>query len=184
MNNYPGYRPGSIDFDERNPQNSLAQIIERDQLTFDFFYNPVISDVISSLQDTSIVDTAREGADAAFDKGEARSLRQMSRYNVNMSPAAQKQFNLRQQLSKTLNKDAVVNDARLDLKERNDGLRRQLIDIGRGVADTASSGLTSASRNQAQREANNRNAEAAKDAQNTQTAASVAQMALMFYLLS
>ena len=181
--NYPGFQQGSVNYNPNNPSRTLADIVGREDARFEYFYEPMIDTVLDELNDTSIVDNARKNADAAFERSADRSLRQQSRYGVNMSPAQQAEFERRKKFEKALNKDATVNDARLDLKQRNDNLRRQLIDIGRGVADTATGGLSAAANNQAAREAQNAAADAQHDAARTATTTSLATTALMYILL-
>lgn len=181
--NYPDFNQTPISNNPNDPSQTLADIIRREEERYNYFYTTVEDELADSLQDTSTVQSARETADTGFDGLRARQQRQNSRYGLTQTAVAQREFDRRADIGKTLNFDASVNDARLEQKERSDGLRRQLIDIGRGVAGTATEGLTSAANNQTQREANNANAKAQSRAQTTQTIGSLGALALAAFLI-
>ncbi len=176
--NYPGFNPTPVTHKPRDPSGTLAQVVRRDQARFDFFNRPVQQDVIGSLNDSTIVDDARREANDGFVKANSRSLRQQRRFGLQRSAVQQREFNRASGRERSLNQNATVNEARIEQKERNDGLRRELINIGRGVASDATDNLGESAALQSQREANNRNAKAAKKAQNTQTAAAVGSAVL------
>lgn len=164
----------------QTPDNILAGITNREQQRFTQLYRPLQQDLISSLNDRSIVDGARATAAGAGEAGEARTLRNLRRYGLQQSPVEAQQAQRMAQIGQSLDFDSTINDARIEQKERNDGLRRQLIDVGRGVSDTANSGLGQAAGLQAQRDANNAANKAAGKAQTTQMLASAAMIALAF----
>jgi len=177
--NYPGFRPTPIKYNDNDPSQTLASISQREQERFEHFYRPVQQDMIRSLQDTSIVDDARRDLSSAFEGRQARTEREMRRYGLSADPATRAYMDQNAHMDRSLHGDSTMNDARLEQKERNDGLRRSLIDIGRGYSDLSQSGLADAASNQAQRDAANRQSKAAGKAQNYQMAAT-AIAALMF----
>lgn len=181
--NHPGFRLPPVNYNSSDPDAILAQVIKRDQAIYNHFYRPVQQDVIASLNDTSIVDDTREAILSGQADQPARAQRTLRRYGQQMTPIQAAQAERRAAFDQALEFDSGVNEARIDLKERNDSLRRELINIGRGVAGDATSGLGEAAGLQAQREANNRNARAAARAQNYQTAASLASAALLFFAI-
>lgn len=179
LSNYPGFKQSPITYDNNDPSKTLASISDREMERFQFFYRPVQQDVIRSLQDTSIVDDARRDLSSAFEGRQARTEREMRRFGLTADPATRAYMDQNAAMDRSLHTDSTMNEARLEQKERNDGLRRSLIDIGRGYSDISQSGLADAASNQAQRDAANRQAKAAGKAQNYQLAAT-ALAAMMF----
>jgi hypothetical protein len=181
--NHPGFNPQPIRFNPNDPSQTLTDVLAREEQRYNYFYRPVEDELIASLRDTSIIDNARENANAGFGQAAERAARQRSRYGVQQSALEEQQSAAQQAMQQALNFDSTVNDARLEQQERNDGLRRQLIDVGRGFAGDAMSGLSSAAGNQAQRDAANAAARAQHKAQNIGTVGTIASAALMAFLI-
>jgi hypothetical protein len=177
--NYPGFTQTPVNYNPKKPDQTLASITQREQERFEQFYRPAQRDLIGSMQDSSIVDDARQSLTTAFDGRGERTSREMRRYGLSADPATQAYMERNAGMDQALHTDSTMNEARLEQKERNDGLRRNAIDIGRGFADASQSALGDAASNQAQRKAANASASAARSSQNIQLGAT-ALMAAMF----
>jgi hypothetical protein len=179
--NYPSLRSmTAIPDASTDPQAALSAITKRDWERYQALYSPVEDQIIGSLQDSSIVTDARQQAANAFADRDTRTLREQRRYGLSMDPAAQAYQDNVNAMDSRLYGDSKINESRIEQKERNDGLRRALIDIGRGVAGTANSGLGDAASSQAQRNASNIAAKSAFNQQNTQMGAAAIMAAMMF----
>lgn len=151
-----GLRSGSID-----PNDIYARIIRDEQRRYEQFYQPVEDQLIASLDDTSVIDNARERAQNINPQlAAARAARQASRYGQGLTPIQQREFNAAIQRNNMLSASQIVNDARIDQDERNRGVRNEIINIGRGVATQAQEGLAIASEASTGRAITNRNAAA------------------------
>jgi hypothetical protein len=180
LGNVPGGGIPPVTYDKNDPSKTLTSITNRDWARYQQMYQPVENEIVASLRDSSLVTDAREQAAGAFDQRTARTLRESNRYGLRLDPAAAEYQQRVNAHDSALYGDSKVNESRIEQKERNDGLRRALIDIGRGVAGTANSGLGEAASTQAQRNANNIAAKSAFQQQNTQMGAAAAMAALMF----
>lgn len=160
---------------------TFAAITDREQQRLEQLYYPVENEVVRSLNDTSIVDAAREDATRGFDNLEARNNRSLRRYGVQLTPVQQREMQRTAGLGRALTYDEAVNTAELAQRTRNDGLRRELINIGRGVASQAQSSFAEATSLQRQREANNDAISAQNRAAAVSTVGNLASTAIMAY---
>lgn len=172
---------GTLRYDPRNPSQTFADITRREQHRYERNYIPVENAVIGSLGDRSVIDEARDNATAGFEGLQGRQDRSLRRYGVSLDPLQQQETQRRAGMGKSLTYDSAVNDAELYQRERNDSLRNELINVGRGVAQEANAGFAEASGLQAQRDANNRAAKAQSKASAWGTAGSMASAAIMAF---
>ena len=174
--NHPGYvRPPDSPNGRNNPEITLSDLTKRAQARFDYFYKPVQQSVINSLGKSN-VQPIKQGTAQGFARMRQKAHRQQSRYGITRTPLEKREFDRRVKREKTLGVGSATNEARLDEKQRNDNLRREMINIGRGVASTATDTFADSAGLHAQREANNNAADAQAKASRNQTYSAVGTM--------
>jgi len=171
----------SVSYDPKNPNATLADITRQNNEIYNQVYVPVEDQVISELSENNITAGAKAKAEAGFDSTQARNQRGLSRYGIELSQLQQREFARQASLSRSLTVDAAVNDAELAQRERDDNLRNELINIGRGVAQEAQSSFSDASALQTQREANNAAGKASQKAAGAQMIGTAASAAILFF---
>lgn len=179
-----GIDTSPISVNPNDPEEALGALTRRDVARYDRLVVPAQQELVDSLQDTSIVEEAREVTEANPERSRQRAERNRRRYGLRSSGAVAAQAERQRELSQALDNDAIINDARIEQKTRNDGLRRTLIDIGRGVATNAQAGLGAAADSQAQREALNDQLSAQRKAQRRQTNTAIGTTILSAVLMA
>lgn len=177
-----GIDTASVGVNANDPSAALGQLTQREIQRYDQLVVPAQQELINSLYDTSIVRGAKENADEGFEAARLRAERQRRRYGLRVTGAAGQQAIRDSEQQEALGYDASVNEARIEQKTRNDSIRRDLIDIGRGVATSAQTGLGAAADNQAAREALKEQQRAQRRVQNQQTATALATTVLTYVL--
>lgn len=179
-----GFNGQLVRANSNNPDQTSAQLT-RQKLDFNRrFYTPLLEDnATDRLQDTSIVDSARENADFGFNNLIAQKRRNAGRFNTRGSQpnAIDADFSNDAALERSLNFDNTVNNSRSQLQDRNTGFRNDLLNIFNGIDSSSQQGLIAASRNQAALEAANKQADQQDKAQTTSTIASIATIAALIY---
>lgn len=177
-----GVPSSGVHVDPNNPSGALGELTRREIARYDQLVVPAQQELINSLYDTSIVDDAKANAGEGFDAARARAERHRRRYGLRATGAAEQEAVRASQRQEALDYDSSVNEARIEQKTRNDNIRRDLIDVGRGIAANASSGLGAAADNQSYREAAADQARTQRRAQNQQTATALATTVLTYVL--
>lgn len=174
-----------ITVDPRNPSDALAAVSQADRARYEEDYIPVENQLIESLDDTSIIDDARERTEdlSGLFRTAGRNSREARRYGFRLNKAQRQQAGTAAFIDRRANDADILNESRLTQFDRNRGLRNNLIDIGRGLDSRATQGLSDAAGLQTGRENANRRAEAAADAQNDQLLFSLGSTALMAALV-
>jgi hypothetical protein len=169
----------TVTFDPNNPDKTLEQIAERDNYRYQQDYVPVEDKLIASLNDTSIIESAKERAGLGFESAQGRAKRDQRRYGVRTGAIDAREQNVGFLASKARSSADIVNNARLDQFDRNRTLRNELINIGRGVAADANAGFANSAAMKTQRDNTNATIDANARAQRISTVGSLASTALM-----
>lgn len=128
--------------------------------------------------------TAGESVDKQFDASRGIMDRQMSRYGLSLNPDQRRSVDRSFGLQETLGKVGARNLTRRNAYETDMGAMRDLTQVGRDMATTASSAAGSAAGMQAQRDAANRSMKAQAKAQNMQDIGSLASLGMMAVMMS
>lgn len=165
-----------------NPKQTLADITNKlDQRKRDFFWK-VEDDLIASIDDTSIVDTAKANASKGFGLQQEQNARAMSRYGV-MPTASQKRNATRMsELDSSTNYASTVNTSRLAQFDRNENLKTQLLNNSRALTGQTIDGLSNAASLQSSREQDYQNRRASYQTQKNQTIGMIAGLSAMAFL--
>ncbi|MGH1374439.1 MAG: hypothetical protein ACRBBW_20550 [Cellvibrionaceae bacterium] len=166
-----------------SPDKNLANVADQKQQYYDSVFRPLNRQLIGDVNSTALVDTAKDNADRRFTDTVARNKRQRSRLGVVDTALDQKRNDYATSLSQGVNFDTQVNDARVEQYERNVGLRNEMVNVGRGISDQATDGLSTAAALQTQRENNNANIKAQNKAAQNQTNGQIAGMAMMAMMM-
>lgn len=148
------------------------------------FYLPLFKEnSLDRLQDTSLVESARENANTGFASLRGKNERNKGRYNTRGAgqPALAQQFERDIGIEQSLNYDNTVNSARAQLQDRNTGFRDNMLNIFNGLDADSMAGLDSAVANQRSIETANDQAQQAKTAQNNQTLGTIATIAALIW---
>ena len=121
----------------RAHEANLKEIADEQEKEYQELYRPINRELVASVDDTSIVDAAKESAGAAFDQARGRTSRQLSRFNVMPDALAQREFTHSLAGSRALNYTGNVNNATLSQFERNQRMQDAMIDVGKGVQSSA-----------------------------------------------
>lgn len=159
--------------------STLRQIYNQQEREYQEVYRPINRELIASTDSTAIVDAAKRHAGLGFGAmGEARTQRHLSRYGLEATPLAAQEATYTNNNAGRLNYIDSVNNAYLQQYERNTGVRDEMINVGRGVADSAQQNLTSAAASQTAVKNQNAAIAAQNSAARTQTLGAVAALAL------
>lgn len=163
-----------------NPKQALADITQSlDERKRDFFWK-VEDDLLNSIDDTSIVDTAKTNAAQGFGQQGARNDRMLSRYGMVASPSQQRESSRLAKLDESTAYASTVNNARLAQFDRNEGVKTQLLNNSRALTGQSIDGLSNAASLQTAREGDYANRKAAYKSQQASTLASLGGLALAF----
>lgn len=136
-----------------DPEDALERIALQDYRDFDRDFRPFEEGVLGSVNDTSLVDAARERAGVAGDVAAGVRDRTLSRYGREVDPNLARATGRAQGLSGTLNDVQSLSTARVRQREVNDALTADLFNIGQGIHRSALSGLSESASREAAREA-------------------------------
>lgn len=178
-----GLSQQQVTVDPKKPDEAAAQVTTQKQDFYKQFYEPLLAENSTTrLQDTSLVDAARENANYGFEQAQARTQREQRRYNMVGGRPGAVQAGQDQQmgLARSLNYDNSVNSARVELQDRNTAFRDEMINVYNGIDRSAQGGLNSAVANQKARDAANEQAKAAQKGSMYSTIGTAASIAAMF----
>lgn len=145
----------------------------------DNLYTPLLEDTAGQIGKSGLVDKARGSAFEQNVVGAQMAERNRSRYGQKMSNAQRAHADRGIHRNAVLDHTRASNTARISEYEYDNGLRRGMINIGRGKLESAAQGAGIATQSAAQREAAGSAAQAANQAQDAQTAAAAVGTALM-----
>ncbi len=120
-----------------------ADVLRRREDIYQENYLPAVQGIIQSLDEDTAVERAGEDADALALRSAAREKRTLSRYGISRNAIETQEADNSRKLATALDRDDAVNNARATVKERRTTLRNALIDLGRGVEDSATSTASS-----------------------------------------
>lgn len=155
------------------------QAAQSEEARYQELYRPLNQELLRDVDSTRIVDAAKEQATLTAARREGQNTRNLARYGVSADPLAQKELQRVGTLNNAKFYDDAVNQARVDQYERNQTLRGELINIGRGMARSGQNGLADAANNQVARDNANASAKAQNAAARDQFYGQVAGTALM-----
>lgn len=128
-----------------DPDKAYAEITRNEYLDYVNNYRDFEESMIDrALNDTSLIDQAREDVEVAQNIAEGVANRNASRYGASLTPAQVREQGRRLQRANTLGGIQSVNDARIMQQEANTGLLADLINIGQGVNRSSQQQLGSA----------------------------------------
>lgn len=162
-----------------DPEAAYASLIRRQQGRFEQDALPAIRNTVASLDDTSIVDGAIADTGSGLERARGVRARNLARLGQSSSAIQTREFERRGGLGAALGDVGDINTARVTQVERNEGLRNELINVGRGIQSSASAGLSAAATSATNRAIANEQREAQESAQRTQTAASLGSIAIL-----
>lgn len=174
-----------ITYSPGKPGDTLAQVADAQWNQYLTDYVPVENEAVASLRDTSVVDDAKkrvEGTTGQLRRARQRTQRELSRYGLRQTAAERNATDAGLRMGVASNNADILNNARLNQFDRNRSLRNELINVGRGLASESIDGLAAAAEMEGRRDAANRQAKAAQEAQYTQAAATIASSAMMYYM--
>ncbi len=163
--------------------DALANVTEQQQAYYNESYRPVAQGLIADTKSTAIVDAAVKEASvdntAAIN---ARRSRQKARLGVATAGTDKSLGAYSTSMSRTLQSDGAVNEARVQQGERNDALVDDLVGISRGISADALNGMQTATANESSRNSTNASIKAQNSAARTSMLGSAAGLALMFLI--
>lgn len=164
---------------QRNPKQALANITTQlDERKRDFFWG-IEDSLLESIDDTSIVDRAKESANEGFDRAQERNARHLSRLGITQSNSNAAENSRLSRLTRGANYVDTVNNARLKQFDRNESLKTQLLNNSRALTGQAIDGMTSATSLQTARENDHNSRKAAAKAQQASTLATLGTAAIL-----
>lgn len=166
-------------------QARAAALIREQEQVYQDHYAPAIGNLVSRLDDTSSIDRAKRTADETAGRINNREDRQLARYGIHKSAIQHREGEVTKAAQKSINYDDTVNTARDEAENRRVVLRDAIIDLGRGVEDSASKTASNLADSAGDRINAAKIGQANKDAQDRQTAtsafATVAMIAALLY---
>jgi hypothetical protein len=149
-----------VEFDPNDPSRTFASIIQREEFRRQNLFNPLLDDTTARLRE-GLGPTAGEARDRVAQqqqRGLERQRRERRRFGgADRLTGVEQRENIRAfQRSTRLGQVDASAQARFNRADRTDTLRRELINIGRGVQDESIGAITEASALQTQRETQNR----------------------------
>jgi len=147
----------------------FADTLKAEEARYQELYRPLNQQIMSRIGDNSIVDAANKSLDDAIGvKQQQRRARQMDRYGVTETAAQAVQNNKLTSLDDALTRTNIMADARVKQHDRDNMLRSELINLGRGISRSGMDGLNTAANAEAQRNMIQSQADAQKSAQKMQ----------------
>jgi len=139
----------------QDPNKLLSAISASEEKHYQDTFRPLNQMLVGEVNSTRLIDTAKATAGRKFDAGLRRNERQRSRFGFNDTRLDQQKSTDVATGERGLGYDSLVNGARVDQYERNVGLRDELINLSRGIAQNATGDISTAADLQTQRDNNN-----------------------------
>jgi len=164
-----------------NPDSALASVTKQNLALYNQLYRPLNRELMGEIDSRAMIEAAKDQIETGTtpEETQQRSQRMASRFGIGGNTLDLRRSKVSSELTQALDNDDLVNNARVSQYERNKGLREELAAIGRGIATSSTDSLNTAADLSNARQNNNAAIKAQNSAQRTQTAASVASMALM-----
>ena len=162
-----------------NPDAVAAQVTRSQWQHFLDFYRPIEDEVLKKAMQTDFTaegDTAGRTAAAGVESSKGSLARSLSRAGTSLTAEEQSAVSRRQASSLTKAVGQAENTTRRGLSESRGSLLAGIVGIGRGVANTATSGLQSVADMAAQREAEHQRQKASASASNMAAAGTAAAL--------
>lgn len=175
---------GHIDYNGNDPQQAQADLIRAQDDDYDNRFAPLEKELIGMGKESGN-EQANNASKALRKQGKisrAAFNRDLSRTGVSLNDRQKASLGKARGLDAARNQANIENLTRRRVKNENMQSTAAMIGIGRNVQQGVNRDLSTASGLQAGREAANANADAANSAQKTQMMASVAGLALAFFL--
>jgi hypothetical protein len=163
--------------------NSAAGITRDQWQHFLDFYKPIEDEVLKSAMQTDFTtegNKAGQTAAAGVNASRGSLARSLSRSGVALSAEERTAVSRRQQNTLTRSVAQAENTTRRGLKDSRANLLAGVVGIGRGVSNSASSGMQSVADMAAAREAQHKQQKSAASATNLSAAASAASLLISF----
>lgn len=161
----------------------LGNIQSEQQDLYDAVYRPVAQQFITGVNSTALIDSAKESAGVdRVAANTARGARQVARLGVTATPAQSLNADYAARLGATVTNDGNINKARADQQTRNDAVRTEVINIGRGIAKDSTNSAISAAASETSRNNTNSSIDAQNTAARNQTFGTLAGMAIMMMM--
>lgn len=165
-----------------DPDAAAAAMTRSQWARFQEFYAPIESEVLERAMQTDFTkegDEAGQTARQASQASRGSLARSLSRSGASLSAEEQKAISRRQGSSLVKSVARAENTTRRGLKESRAGLLAGIVNIGRGVANTAQAGMSSVADMAAQRELNYQQGKTAASNANMAMAATAASLVIM-----
>lgn len=162
--------------------NLALEAAYKEEKRYQDTYRPLNQELMAEKNSTAIMDSARKTLSDATDAADARRRRQLGRYGVTETAYDTVENRRRNKISDALNNSATMGAATLAQHERNEALRNELINMGRGISQSGHSGLSEAASMETQRRNQQAMAEAQHDAAKTQMIGTGTGLLLMYLL--
>ncbi len=175
-----GFNPGYIN--PNDPDSAMNTILRGENQFRNRLYGPLEDQMIASLGQGELVQTARDSAAQSMGGAANRSKRMASRYG-GLSTLQTSEIGRKAKLGDATATAGLVNNARIDQNQRDTEVRQGLVNYFRGVQGNAMGGLGDAANSQVSRENLVRQQQSARRAQNIGTAGSLTAAALMLAFL-
>jgi hypothetical protein len=175
--------PLSVYDARNNPDKALADVTRSlDERKREFFWQ-LEDELLATIDDTSIIDQAKESANLGYAQQAGRTERELGRYGMVQTSAQKAETSRLANLDKSRNYAETVNNARLAQFDRNEGVKNQLLSNSRALTGQTIDGLSNAASLQTQRENNYENQKAAYKSQKYQSIAQLGGTAMMAFAL-
>lgn len=169
-----------------NADQKAAWITEAEGLRYEQYYRTENQRLMGELEKSPLLDAARAEAKTLTDNGfidaddQARVQRMAGRQGLSITAGQQQALTRANQFNNASTVTSMLDEARLAEQTRKDGLRGELINLGRGIATSGTQGLTQAAANQTMRDNTNNQIRAQNSAAKKQGMGSLAGAGIGF----
>ena len=156
-----------VEVEEGPSASDTLASISRDELkNYLEKYGKTEEELLADTNSTAIIDGAKESQALGQQVSQGMQQRTLGRYGANMTPAQQAAQQRMSSLGDASSYSGAVNNAAVDQRDRNFGLKASLMGMGKEQLSVAMDGLGSAAGMEASREAEYQRAKAAAHASN------------------
>jgi len=152
--------------DGPSASDTLASISRDELKNYLEKYGKTEEELLADTNSTALIDGARESQVLGQQVSKDMQQRTMSRYGANMTPAQQAAQQRMSSLGNASSYAGAVNNATIDQRDRNFGLKASLMGMGKEQLSVAMGGLGNAAGMEASREAEYQRAKASAHASN------------------
>ena len=159
--------------------SSLGNVASSQYQRYMTNYRDYEDSLVGDVDDTSLVDAAREEAPKQAELAAGIAERNRQRYGYSQTAVERQEADRASQRGQALSLAGGLSNARLAQRDANRGLLGELINIGQGVNRSALSGLATSEQNAVNRRNAFERAKGARKQQNTQMMMQLGTMAMM-----